>query len=1049
MVVLVFASSSRANGRYPAAGQVVADPGDPLHIVVRTTFGLLQTFDGGETWTWICEQMISPNGIQDPELIVTPDGRAALGLPDGLALGDRSGCTWTRAPALAGSNVIDLAQNVADPATAFAAASVTVDGAFNALIAATTNGIAWAPVGAPRPDTYPLTIETAPSQPRRLYLGAQNANLDNGFIDVSDDGGESWSRYASPTGVDSVYVSGVDPTDPDRVFVRSYSPGGRLYVSEDGARSWTLVTSDDLPLTAFALSPDGQLVAVGGQSGLRILKRAPGDGGTGYDLIRDTATPVSCLAWTVAGLYACGDERSAGFTVGLSTDQGATFEPRLELRQVTAAACGSGAACADSWCATATIIGASCGPDAGADVVARAGDAARVAASPGGAGCSCNSSADRMPAEHREASELWLERLLLLPLIGALFIRRPRRRRTFTWATLALAAAIFGGPSGCRSPSMSPDAAGPPPADSAVRDATPASDSDARARDVRPAVDAGLGGSDGQGGRGTGGTSGAGGSLAPPTDGGSDRTPPPPGTTPPITPRWAFEPWVWEDNGNTRASIEGVVKGYTDRQIPVGAVIIDSPWETTYNTLVWDTTRYPSPPAMISQFHAAGVKVIMWTTAFVDTDADVYPTVKQRMYGVNGSADATWWKGTGIHIDITNPAAADWWNARMGTILADGIDGWKLDRGADYIGDPIQTAAGSLSVTDFKKRLSADFFDFTTATNANGLVLVRPYNKAQGGVGSDLAKCSMGWVGDHDGGFAGIVTQKDDIYMSAQLGYGAPGVEVGGYTGAVPSKNSLIRYAQFAALTPLMENGGANGGLTQHLPWTWDTQTVDIYRYFATLHSELGSYNFSYGVEAHLTGLSILRETDATRAQHRLGQDLFASLVTTDVTTKSVVFPAGATWIDYWNEDTTYAGGTTLNYAAPLNQYPLFIRAGAIIPMDVKTAVTGHGDTTSAGKITVLVYPSSSSAGHLLFHRPLGDGTAFSDVSVDADAATGTVWVSGASSVAYRLRVKSLQAPTGVTGADSWSYDANAKVVIADKTGSTFSIMIAGLKGYP
>ena len=41
----------------------------------------------------------------------------------------------------------------------------------------------------------------------------------------------------------------------------------------------------------------------------------------------------------------------------------------------------------------------------------------------------------------------------------------------------------------------------------------------------------------------------------------------------------------------------------------------------------------------------------------------------------------------------------------------------------------------------------------------------------------------------------------------------------------------------------------------------------------------------------------------------------------------TVTFPAGSTWIDYWNEDTTYAGGSATTYAAPLDRYPLFIRA--------------------------------------------------------------------------------------------------------------------------
>lgn len=57
--------------------------------------------------------------------------------------------------------------------------------------------------------------------------------------------------------------------------------------------------------------------------------------------------------------------------------------------------------------------------------------------------------------------------------------------------------------------------------------------------------------------------------------------------------------------------------------------------------------------------------------------------------------------------------------------------------------------------------------------------------------------------------------------------------------------------------------------------------------------------------------------------------------------------------------------------------------------------------------------------------------------------------MTGSVVAAYRLRVKSMQAPTGVTGADTWSYDATNKVVVIDKQGAAFTITIAGLKGYP
>ncbi|MHC4062711.1 MAG: TIM-barrel domain-containing protein [Planctomycetota bacterium] len=64
---------------------------------------------------------------------------------------------------------------------------------------------------------------------------------------------------------------------------------------------------------------------------------------------------------------------------------------------------------------------------------------------------------------------------------------------------------------------------------------------------------------------------------------------------PPICPRWAFEPWVWEDNKNTQEAALNLVKGYRDRDIPVGTIIIDSPWETAYNSFDWDKQRYPEP----------------------------------------------------------------------------------------------------------------------------------------------------------------------------------------------------------------------------------------------------------------------------------------------------------------------------------------------------------------------------------------------------------------------------------------------------------------------
>src|SRR5688572_5675530 len=76
-------------------------------------------------------------------------------------------------------------------------------------------------------------------------------------------------------------------------------------------------------------------------------------------------------------------------------------------------------------------------------------------------------------------------------------------------------------------------------------------------------------------------------------------------------PEWVFSHWVWEDEG-TAASATALVDDYLAHDIPVGAIIIDSPWETGYNTFEWDETLYPNAQAMIDNFHSKNVKVLMW-----------------------------------------------------------------------------------------------------------------------------------------------------------------------------------------------------------------------------------------------------------------------------------------------------------------------------------------------------------------------------------------------------------------------------------------------------
>ena len=144
---------------------------------------------------------------------------------------------------------------------------------------------------------------------------------------------------------------------------------------------------------------------------------------------------------------------------------------------------------------------------------------------------------------------------------------------------------------------------------------------------------------------------------------------------PPITPYWALGPWVWEDMTNTQTSTTQLVQNYLSRNIPVSGVMVDSPWETYFNTFVPDQSRYATFSAMITALHAQGVRVICWATAWINTDSPDYTTVKTNNYIVNpNSGNGTWWKGSGVHIDHTNPQAQAWLNTKMDNVLNMGLD---------------------------------------------------------------------------------------------------------------------------------------------------------------------------------------------------------------------------------------------------------------------------------------------------------------------------------------------------------------------------------------
>jgi alpha-D-xyloside xylohydrolase len=98
----------------------------------------------------------------------------------------------------------------------------------------------------------------------------------------------------------------------------------------------------------------------------------------------------------------------------------------------------------------------------------------------------------------------------------------------------------------------------------------------------------------------------------------------------------------------------------------------------------------------------------------------------------------------------------------------------------------------------------------------------------------------------------------------AFMGFPIWGTDTGGYY-QFGQRDVFARWLEFGAVCPLMEIGGGNQGGGQHAPWDMptqphdDTEMIDIYRRYVTLHHELVPLLYSLALEAGASGRPLAR----------------------------------------------------------------------------------------------------------------------------------------------------------------------------------------------
>ncbi len=492
----------------------------------------------------------------------------------------------------------------------------------------------------------------------------------------------------------------------------------------------------------------------------------------------------------------------------------------------------------------------------------------------------------------------------------------------------------------------------------------------------------------------------------------------------PLTPPWALECWLWEDDVNTAARVNELLEGYARYDLPVRTILIDNPWSWRYNDFKVDENRYPDPADYFRQLKSQGYRIVLWMTCMVNSQnkdtlikeaSDFYEEARSKGYLAGDGFQFRWWKGKGGFIDYSNPNAMKWWQELQQQVLDWGVDGWKLDGTDTFFSGSIlkipvpfnRTYSGWMTTRQYMDHYARDEYRHGLSHNPEFAILVRAmdqrWSHPEGF--SPIDSATVTWVGDnnHTWGFEdrGIQGAISDILASAKLGYCVIGSDVAGYHGksnpedvgpataallgswskpasgqamapgqfGTASDNDIapnvyIRWAEFSAFCGLFLNGGHG----ERRLWKRSLPELEIIRKFSWLHTELVPYMYSYVVECHNGAPPLIRPQGKGKFHYLFGNELLVAPIYADRLNWTVSLPPGR-WRYLFHDDRVLPGPAEIPREFPLDEYPVFVREGAVIPMKVSRPYAGFGDGGSAGFTTWLVYPDEPKQIHAVASR--------------------------------------------------------------------------------
>jgi len=430
--------------------------------------------------------------------------------------------------------------------------------------------------------------------------------------------------------------------------------------------------------------------------------------------------------------------------------------------------------------------------------------------------------------------------------------------------------------------------------------------------------------------------------------------------TVPMMPDYAMGFWQCKLRYQTQDELLEVAREYKKRKLPISVIVVDFFHWPKQGEWKFDLEYWPDPDAMIKELKEMGIELMVSIWPTVDKTCENYKKMLEKGYlvrtdrGIRTTMD---FLGDTVFYDATNPEARTFvWNTAKKNYYNKGIKIFWLDEAEPeysvYDFDNYRYYLGSNQQVGniYPAMYAKTFFDGMKEEGQENII-----NLVRCAWAGSQRYGALVWSGDIDSSFNSLRNQ-----FAAGLNMGLAGIpwwttDIGGFHGGNPEdpnfRECIIRWFQYGTFCPVFRLHGdrephfeplgtSGGGLcasgAANEVWSYGEEAYEIFKKYMFIREGMKPYITKIMKEAHEKGTPVIRPLFYDFPQDKICWDiidqymfgpevLVAPVLYEGLRSRKVYLPTGAQWKDVHSEE-SYKGGQWIDYDAPLERIPVFLK---------------------------------------------------------------------------------------------------------------------------